>query len=171
MNEDDIVFYYYVNDWKKTSKACLFKDFKSDKMAKIEADYNSINKVFHKQNIKNWKINRVDIRYKEENNNIYHNIKWTDFDPRTMSIANDKNDVSEFNIKEMVKQKRAPGLVSKTSRDRGSVMHRGRVDEGAMEDLLDKSLPKAKVRARNRQKSRGSAFTKNRTNQTLLRRK
>ena len=171
MEKDDIMFYYNINDWKKTAKACLVKDFNKEKMVKIDADYNSINKVFHKQDIKNWQINRVDIRYKDENSNIFHSVKWTDFDPRKMEIAKDKNKSSEINIKEMVRQKRAPGLVSKTSRDRGSVMHKGKVDEGAMEDLLDKSLPKAKARANKRQKTRGSSFTKNLSNKTVLRRK
>lgn len=171
MEENDIVFYYNINDWKKTAKACLYKDFNKEKMIEIDADYNTINKIFHEQKIDNWKISRVDVRYIEENSNVFHNIKWIDFDPRKMKIAKDKNNTTEINIIEMIKQKRAPGLVSKTSRDRGSVMHKGKVDEGAMEDLLDKSLPKAKTRALNRQKTRGSSFTKNISNKKLLRRK
>lgn len=171
MEENDIVFYIRVNDWRKECKACLYKDFNIDKMKLLEADYISINKVFRKQNISNWEINRVDARYKDENSSTYHNIKWTDFDPRKMEIASDKNKTTEINIKEMVRQKRAPGLVEKTSRDRGSVMHRGKVDEGAMEDLLDKTLPGAKVRAVKRFKNKGASFTKNKSNQTLIRRK
>lgn len=171
MEETDIVFYYNINNWKKESKACLYKDFDNQSMCLIEADYSEINKIFHKQNITNWQFNRVDIRYKEEDSSVYHNIKWMDFDPRKMELAKDKNACTEINIKEMVKQKRAPGLVEKTSRDRGSVMHRGKVDEGAMADLLDKTLPGAKARAIQRFKNKGASFTKNASNQTILRRK
>lgn len=171
MEENDIVFYIRQGDWRKECKVCLYKDFNKENMYLLEADYSLINKIFRNQNISNWRTNRVDIRYKDENSSTYHNIKWVDFDPRKMEIASDKNTTSEFNIKQMIKQKRAPGLVEKTSRDRGSVMHRGKVDEGAMEDLLDKTLPGAKVRAVKRFKNRGASFTKNRTNQTILRRK
>lgn len=171
MEENDIIFYVRINDWRKECKACLYKDFNEETMKKLAADYENINKIFHKQNINNWNINRVDVRYKDENSSIYHNIKWTEFDPRKMELANDKNTFTEINIKKMIKQKRAPGLVEKTSRDRGSVMHRGKVDEGAMEDLLDKTLPGAKVRAVQRFKNRGSAFTKNASNRKILRRK
>lgn len=171
MNSDDIVFYININDWRKECRACLYKDFKEEYMKLLEANYEEINKIFHKQKIDNWKINRVDIRYKDENTTTYHNIKWTEFDPRKMDLATDKNEFTEINIKEMIKSKRAPGLVEKTSRDRGSIMHRGKIDEGAMEDLLDKSLPKAKKRARERQKIKGSSFTKNLSNKTILRRR
>ena len=171
MEENDIIFYTLNTDWKKECKACLYKDFNKDTMKLLEADYNYINTIFRQQNVDNWKINRVDARYKDENSSTYHNIKWVNFDPRKMDIAKDKNKCTEINIKEMVKQKRAPGLVEKTSRDRGSVMHRGKVDEGAMEDLLDKSLPGAKVRAVKRFKNKGASFTKNKSNQTLIRRK
>ena len=171
MEENYIIFYTFNTDWKKECRACLYKDFNKDTMKLLEADYDTINTVFRKQNIDNWEINRVDARYKDENSSTYHNIKWVDFDPRKMDIAKDKNKFTEINIKEMVKQKRAPGLVEKTSRDRGSVMHRGKVDEGAMSDLLDKTLPGAKVRAVKRFKNKGASFTKNKSNQTFLRRK
>lgn len=171
MEGNDIIFYVKKTDWRKECKACLFTSFNEETMNKLEADYDTINKIFHKQNIKNWEINRVDVRYLDENSSIYHNIKWVDFDPRKMEIANDKNICTEINIKKMVKEKRAPGLVEKTSRDRGSVMHRGKVDEGAMEDLLDKTLPGAKVRAVKRFKNTGASFKKNASNRKILRRK
>lgn len=169
MMAKDIVFYINRNDWRKECKACLYEDFKEEKMQLLEADYTSINNVFHKQNITNWKINRVDVRYKDESSNTYHNIKWTEFDPRKMNIID--NPKTEFNILNIIKSGKAPGLVEKVDKNRGSVMHKGKVDEGAMEDLLDKSLPKAKLRANERQVNQGHAFTKNISNKTLVRRK
>lgn len=168
MMADDIIFYTKKGDWKEECRACLYKDFKEDTMIKLDADYDTINKIFHTQDINNWRINRVDVKYKNESTSIFHNIKWVDFDPRKMNtiVIN-----TAFNIMNIIKSGKAPGLVERTSRDRGSIMHRGKVDEGAVEDLLDKSLPKAQNRVNERQTKMGHAFTKNDSNKTILRRK
>lgn len=170
MEANDIIFYINKDDWREESKACLFKDFDINTMNRIEADYDKINSIFRKD-YHDWQNKNISIKYKDEASNISHIIKWKDFDPRKMILDEDKRFIREINIKKILESGKAPGLVEKTDKDRGSITHRGKVDEGAVEDLLDKSLPKAETRATERNNTIGHSFTKNDTNKVLLRRK
>ena len=172
MEDNDIIFYVNKNDWREECKACLFKDFDETKMNKLDADYDIINNIFRQQDIKHWEINRVDIRFNKDSN-TFHNIKWKDFDPRKMIIANDKNISTSINIYKIINEGKAPGLVESSNsnmKDRGSIFHKGKLDEGAVEDLLDKSLPQAENRAKERQDNLGHSFIKNDSNKVAVRR-
>lgn len=171
MEANDIIFYINKDDWREENKACLFKDFDTNTMNKIEADYDMINFWFRKDYGDNWQNKNISIRYKDEPNNISHLIKWESFDPRKMILAEEKRFINEINLKNILESGKAPGLIERTNKDRGSIMHRGKIDEGAVEDLLDKSLPKAESRAKERNTNIGHSFTKNDTNKVLLRRK
>lgn len=173
MRENDIVFYTYQAN-SKAAHACLYKDFKSESMDMIETDYDKIQKIFETtvKDISKWEYIRIEARNKDESDNVSHFIKWSEFDPRKMILLTNEEEIKtkEFNLKEMLKDRKAPGLVTKTL-DKGSAFHKGKVDEGAMKDLLERSLPKAEERMKERQAKTGHAFTKNDTNKTILRRK
>lgn len=171
MNENDIVFYTYkVND--RDAYACLYKNFKPQSMDIIDADYNQIQKIFNDTvfDIDKWETTFINIRFKDESKNKYHVVKWSNFDPRKMELIETENETFKTNIQDIIREGKAPGVVSK-GLDRGSAFHKGKVDEGAITDLLDRSLPKAEERIKERQARTGHAFTKNDTNRTILRRK
>ena len=84
---------------------------------------------------------------------------------RMLKVSNDElkqNKIAaEINMKDILRSNQAPGMYMKSgSRDRGSTMHHGKLDEGATEDLLDKGLENAKKRAVSRNKTQGSSFHK-----------
>lgn len=177
MKNDDIVFYLRKNN-PKESNACLFQDFNKEKMILIETDYEFIEKVFHNKikDISKWEYGFVDVRKINESQNKTYSVKWSNFDPRTMIIIEneERSQLLEFNLKTMLKEKKAPGLISSNNskyKDMGSAFYNGKVDDGAIQDLADKALPDFENRIKERQKTMGHSYTKNDTNKVNLRRK
>ena len=93
-------------------------------------------------------------------------IDERDFDPdkyEHLTQEEEKNEKirCEINLKDIIESKRAPGLtLEKTDRDMGKLTHNGKLDSGAVGDLLDKGLEGAKKRSSERNKQVGSSYHK-----------
>ena len=109
---------------------------------------------------------RIWVRMKS-NPSIKKNISEESFDKNTMirmsdDEINDQNKVGSINITQMLSSGKAPGLISSRgiTGSKGSTDFNGKLDNGAMEDLLDRGLEAAKPRALERKKTKGKGFQK-----------
>jgi hypothetical protein len=177
LNEfDDIIFFKYTWDWRNEIHNCTKGEFERDSEEKelVEVDdYNKILKVYRL--MKKYNQHLVKVHYKNEDESISHMLEWKDFDPDKMEVFDiSEKDFTKYesNIFDIIKSKKAPGMFLNTTDDtRGSVMHKGKVDEGAIGDLLDKGLDGAMKRADQRQKNTGHAFSKSSKNRFIRRKK
>lgn len=94
-------------------------------------------------------------------------ISEDDFDENTMIRFSDdelshQKKVGEISMNEILTQGKAPGLISTRgiTGTKGSTDFNGKLDSGAMEDLLDRGLEVAKPRINERKKLKGKGFQK-----------
>lgn len=94
-------------------------------------------------------------------------ISEDNFDENTMIRFSDdelshQQKVGEISMNEILKQGKAPGLISTRgiTGTKGSTDFNGKLDSGAMEDLLDRGLEAAKPRINERKKLKGKGFQK-----------
>lgn len=166
--ENNIIFITRKSDWREESICIKEEDFNEETMTKIDIDEEElrrINEVFNKSSI------FIDIIYKD--NDKHKTIKKELFDPRKMLIdykTKEQLEKLEFNLKDMIESKRAPGLLTSRKSD-PSITHKGKIDDGAVADYLDTTLDGAKKRAVERQTKFGSSFRKNELNKTKIRKK
>ena len=106
------------------------------------------------------------IKYKLKND-IHGKIRYiseSSFDESTMirlEETEEEKEKSVANLKDMLSSRKAPGIVTSTgSKERPSLMHNGKIDAGAVGNLLDVGLDGAKKRAVKRNKVKGSSFQK-----------
>lgn len=100
----------------------------------------------------------------KSNPSITKFIHESDFDPNDMEKMDneelEKNKVlGKARIQEMVESGRAPGLPSKDSEGK-SMYYKGKLDDGATAEFLDRGLSGAKKRANERNNKVGSSFKK-----------
>ena len=100
-------------------------------------------------------------------NDIHRKIRYipdSDFDKDIMELLEETKEEkikASINLQEMIKHNKAPGIKISTGRhERPSLMHNGRVDEGATRELIDEGLKGAKIRAVTRNKKLGSSYRK-----------
>jgi len=84
------------------------------------------------------------------------------FDENTMERFTEEEEAvskikAEFNMKEMIKSRTPPGLPGKDTRG-NSMYYKGKLDEGATKEFLDRNLGAAKQRAGDRNKKGGASF-------------
>ena len=79
--------------------------------------------------------------------------------------------IHSFNIKQICESQSAPGMFMKTDNSRGSVTHNGKLDSGAVEDLIDRGLEGVKKRALERKKKYGAGFKKIKNRRIVPKRK
>lgn len=167
LTEADICFYKRKDDWRNEIHCCTLKEFNNHEdqwEAYNFEDEEELLKVLRTAVLikKNGRT-RFKVRDKDSNGNSYRYIKWEEFDPTKMTIIEETQEEitqSEINLKDMLRRGRAPGMFTKTDSNQGSMFHKGKLDEGAMEDLLDRGLEGATQRAEERKKKYGRAFQK-----------
>jgi hypothetical protein len=104
----------------------------------------------------------IKIRYKP-GNGCYPSdrefyISDKDFDETKMvKIENDKG---PNKYRDFWKSGQAPGIVTSYANKNYGVTHNGKLDEGAVENLLDRGIDGAKTRAVERNNKIGSSFRK-----------
>lgn len=163
---NDFIFYIRDKDWRNEVKHCTVEEWKAnskDKNLFIDLDpkewweINYIRRELSKSN-----RNRVSVHRNKDREGVTSVVLWDDFDPTKMHIIESVESIQqcEINIATMAKNHSFPGIVTKTSSTRGSMFHKGKLDEGAVGDLIDKGLDGAKKRAEERQKKYGHAFQK-----------
>lgn len=104
----------------------------------------------------------LKIKYKNDYKEKIYYILDSSFNPDTMiKIEETEEEKKSFQSKmdDIIKSKSAPGMRMKTSSE-PSITHRGKIDEGAIENLLDSGLEGAKNRADVRKASLGASFIK-----------
>ena len=162
---NDFVFYIRSNDWRKEVKHCTVEEWKTnskDKNLYMEMspkewwDINYIRRELAKS-----QRTRVSVHLNKDREGVTSVVSWDDFDPTKMQVVESTEAIQqcEINLATIIKNHSAPGIVSKTS-ESGSIFHKGKYDEGAVDDLLEKGLDGAKHRAEERQKKYGHAFHK-----------
>lgn len=114
----------------------------------------------------------IKVRYKKTGKERY--ISEKDFDDLEMELAEQDSDEEKSktaaNIKDIINSGTAPGVVSSSS-NTPSMYHNNKLDEGAVENLLDVGLDGAKNRAVQRNNKYGSSFRKVRRRRPRPRRK
>ena len=172
---DDIIFFKYTWDWRNEIHNCTLSEFDKDHEEKIKVeveDYEKIKEVYRL--MKKYNKHLVKVHYRNEDESISHMVEWKDFDPDKMEVFNiteEEFTTYESNILDIIKSKKAPGMFMKTDDSRGSITHKGKIDEGAVADLIDKGLDGAVKRADLRQKNTGHAFSKSNKNRFIRRKK
>lgn len=98
--------------------------------------------------------------------NVQKNIDEKDFDEITMTkVPPETKESKEKSImvwNDIIKSKTAPGIISSRKNSTPSLTHKGKLDSGSVENLLDVGLEGAKKRALKRNKNYGKSFIKNR---------
>ena len=169
LRNNDPVFYTRVGDWRKLVKQCTKEEWDQNNEGKVvlnipEEEYENIVLMFREFDERGVSYFTVKLK---ENETKLQMVNRKNFNP-TIHLINETKDTlkkREENQVSMFKSKTAPGFVTnsvKTSGSRGTMFHKDRLDEGAMEDLLDKGLEGAKHRAEYREKKlgKGRAFSK-----------
>ena len=167
MDEADLYFYTRKNDWRKEVHCCTLEEFIKHKdqwdyyIFPSKEEYEKVLRtaILMKKNGKT----RFKAIEKGSNSNSYRLMTWEEFDPTKMIIIEETQEEIEqyeINLKEMLKSHRAPGILTKTNPNQGSMFHKGKLDEGAMGDLIDRGLEGAKTRAEERKKKYGRGFQK-----------
>lgn len=162
----DFIFYIRDKDWRNEIKHCTVEEWKSnskdknlymDLSPKEWWDINYIRRELSKS-----KRTRVSVHLNKDREGVTSVVSWDDFDPTKMQITESIEAIQqcEINLVTMIKNHSTPGIVTKTSSTRGSMFHKGKYDEGAVDDLLEKGLDGAKKRAEERQNKYGHAFQK-----------
>ena len=169
LESNDPVFYTRVGDWRKLVKQCTKEEWDQDHDGKDvltlpEDEYENIVLMFREFAERGVSYFTVKLRDDERKLQM---VNRKNFNPKIHLINETKDTLKkrEENQLSMVKSKSAPGFVTnsvKTSGSRGTMFHKDKLDEGAMEDLLDKGLEGAKHRAEDREKKlgKGRAFSK-----------
>ena len=162
-DDDDLVFYIRKDDWRNEVKHCTFAEWcdtdisQEAEIAMVEPnEWWKTNRVRRK--MKEKKRTNVKVHYHKDSDTVWHLVPWERFDPTKMSVIEESDEEiqqQEFNIKDMIRTGRAPGMFLKTDDKRGDIFHRGKLDEGAMGDLIDKGLDGAMKRAEQREKKYG----------------
>ena len=87
------------------------------------------------------------------------------FDKDTMDRLDDDTEEQKIkassNLKEMLKEQKAPGLLSSRSSNTKSMYYNNKLDSGAVGDFLDAGLDGAKKIDDSRNKKMGFSFRKN----------
>ena len=162
-----IVFYIKKNDWRKQVRFIDKDKFDEDTMDLFEIDKEELSHINDEfSRCSTW----IHVYKKDDPDFKSLLIKKSEFDPRIMKVIwKSKEEIrqAEINIKDMLKNKECPGMhvaVTETS-----MFHKGKLDEGAMENLLDTGLDSAKKRAVKTSKERGHAYNKNYKNRWIRR--
>ena len=168
--EADLFFYTRKNDWRNEVHCCTLDELIDHKdqwdiyvFPGKEKD-EELKKILRTAILmkKNGKT-RFKARNRNDSSNSYRYITWEEFDPSKMTVIEETQEEitqSEINLKDMLRSGRAPGILTKTDPNRGSMFHKGKLDEGAMGDLLDRGLEGAETRAKERKKKYGRGFQK-----------
>jgi hypothetical protein len=162
-----IVFYIKKNDWRKQVRFIDKDKFDEDTMDLFDIDEEELSHINDEfSRCSTW----IHVYKKDDPDFKSLLIKKSEFDPRIMKVIwKSKEEIrqAEINIKDMLKNKECPGMhvaVTETS-----MFHKGKLDEGAMENLLDTGLDSAKKRAVKTSKERGHAYNKNYKNRWIRR--
>ena len=167
LDEADIAFYKRKDDWRNEIHCCTLKE-----LAEHEKDWEPYHFTDEEEYLKILRTailmkkngrNRFKACNKNSNSNSYRYIKWEEFDPTKMTVIEETQEEitqSEINLKDMIRSGRPPGLLTKTDPNQGSMFHKGKLDEGAMGDLIDRGLEGAEKRAQERKKKYGRGFQK-----------
>lgn len=164
--EEDFIFYVREGDWRNEVRHCTVAEWQrshNEKRLYLDLppeDWWKVNDTRRK--MVKAKHSLVSVHRHSDRTGVEAMVKWDDFDPTKMTIT--ENDESfaqyEVNFKSMVTSRSCPGIVTKTDPNRGSMFHKGKLDEGAMGDLLDRGLEGATERAKERTKKYGRGFQK-----------
>lgn len=105
----------------------------------------------------------IKVKYKKYGGKECY-ISDTEFDPSIMvklEISEDEKKQGEANIADIINSGSAPGIISSNSEP--SLTFNNKLDEGAVGNLLDVGIDKAKKRADERNKKLGHSFKKVKT--------
>ena len=171
LKDNDIIFVKLNNDWREETKQIKVKDYDESLMSKLnisDEDLEKINKEFRSNHL------FLTATFKDESTGVKHSVKREEFDPVKMELAystEESEKERKFNIKDIIESQSAPGIVSSVHEERASCYHNGKLDDGAVSNLLDQGLGKAKKRAVTRNKKIGHSFYKNNINRFYRRKK
>ena len=171
LKDNDIIFVKLNNDWREETKQIKVKDYNESLMRKLnisDEDLEKINKEFRSNHL------FLTATFKDESTGVKHSVKREEFDPVKMELVystEESEKERKFNIKDIIESQSAPGIVSSVHEERASCYHNGKLDDGAVSNLLDQGLGKAKKRAVTRNKKIGHSFHKNNINRFYRRKK
>ena len=159
---ENIIFYISKGDWREEIKYIKASEFDENTMNLVEVDQEELKKI---SEVFSRPDERIEIYKKDDTSGIRHFIKRKEFNPLTMTIVY-VNQV-EYNKKQKeLKQDWKEGkinvnIMAFTRNRRPGIGFKDKVDEGAMEDLLDRGFEDAKKRAAEREKKTGFGFKRN----------
>lgn len=162
--EADFIFYVREGDWRNEIRHCTVEEWNSsheDKNLYLDLSPEAWWKVNDtRRKVAKAQKSRVSVHMNSDRYGSTKMIKWEEFDPTKMEITEDEESLAqcEVNLKSMIASHSCPGIVTKTDPSRGSMFHKGKLDEGAMGDLLDRGLEGASKRAKERKEKYGRGF-------------
>lgn len=148
----DYIFITKKSDWKNECYYIEKDKFDSKTMNMIKIDEEELKKI---NDVFNYEAYYVDII---NGTNSTKRIKKELFDPRTMKINYDSEFKLRYEKSDMYDLRQAPGIITSNPIKQPSLFHNGKLDEGAVGNLLDVGLDGAKQRAEERIKKKGAAF-------------
>lgn len=157
--ETKIVFYIRKNDWREEIKYIKASEFDEKTMKLVEVpekELNKISEVFARPDI------RIEVYKKGESTNTRYFVKREEFNPLTMTVVyttKTEYEKKEADLKKAWKEgKITVNITSFTRNRRPGIGFKNKVDEGAMEDLIDRGFEDTKKRVAKREKKTGFGF-------------
>ena len=184
---NNLIYYINKKDPLEEVRYCKEEEFDDNNMELIDLDDEELEKINKLYSTLKSDSDSIKAYYKDKYNK-YTYISFSKFNPLTMKLEEDNKvdekylkDVKKFQ-EEREKYKREvlqydlskytiDNTKTYNEKEHPSPFYNGKIDEGAINDLLDKGLSGAKDRADERTKKNGGAFNKHNAVNKLYRRK
>lgn len=159
---DNILFIIRKDDWRNKIKYIKESEYDESTMRLVEVpkeELKKISEVFARDE------SRIKVHKNGDSPTVFLFVKREEFDPTTMTVVYESDSEYTKRKEDLNKAwKEGTIRVSLTSFTRGrrpGIGFKDKVDEGAMEDLLDRGFEDAKKRSEIREKKTGYGFKRN----------
>ena len=159
---ESIVFYIRKDDWREEIKYTKASEFDEETMKLVEVDKEELKKI---SEVFSRPDSRIEVHKNGDSSTVHHYVKREEFNPLTMTVVyttKDEYDKKKADLKKAWKEGSiSVNITAFTRNRRPSIGFKDKVDEGAMEDLMDRGFEDAKKRATSREKKTGFGFKRN----------
>lgn len=156
---DNILFIIRKNDWRNQIKYIKESDFDESTMKLVEVDKEELRKI---SEVFSRDDSRIKVHMNGDVKTSFSFVKREEFNPLTMTVVyttQEEYDKKQEELKKAWKDGTISVNITSFTRDRKpGIGFKDKVDEGAMEDLLDRGFEDAKKRATAREKKTGYGF-------------